>query len=37
MSPGERAEARIAELGITSPQELDIELIAMDEIGRAHV
>lgn len=30
MSPGERAEARIAELGITSPQELDIELIAMD-------
>jgi hypothetical protein len=30
MRPGERAEARIAELGVTSPAELDVELIAAD-------
>lgn len=30
MTPGERAEARIAGLGITDPRDLDVELIAMD-------
>ena len=30
MTPGQRAEARIAELGITEPRDLDVDLIAMD-------
>lgn len=30
MTPGQRAEARIAELGITEPSDLDVDLIAMD-------
>ncbi|MBI3430657.1 MAG: ImmA/IrrE family metallo-endopeptidase [Hydrogenophilales bacterium] len=30
MTPGQRAEARIAELGITDPRDLDVALIAMD-------
>lgn len=30
MTPGQRAEARIAELGITDPRDLEVELIAMD-------
>jgi Zn-dependent peptidase ImmA (M78 family) len=30
MTPGQRAEARIAELGITEPLDLDVDLIAMD-------
>lgn len=30
MTPGQRAEARIAELGITNPRDLDVDLIAMD-------
>lgn len=30
MTPGERAEARIAELGITDPKDLDVEAIAAD-------
>jgi hypothetical protein len=30
LTPGERAEARIAELGITSTSELDVEVIAYD-------
>lgn len=30
MTPGERAEARIAELGITSASDLDVEVIAYD-------
>lgn len=30
MTPGQRAEARVAELGISDPQDLDIEAIAFD-------
>jgi hypothetical protein len=30
MSPGQRAEARIAELGIRDPKDLDVEAIALD-------
>lgn len=30
MTPGQRAEARIAGLGITEPRDLDVDLIAMD-------
>jgi len=30
MSPGERAEARIAELGITDPRDIDVDAIAYD-------
>lgn len=30
MTPGQRAEARIASLGITDPRDLDVDLIAMD-------
>lgn len=30
MTPGQRAEARVAQLGITDPLDLDIEAIAMD-------
>jgi len=30
MTPGQRAEARIAELGISDPQDLDIEAISFD-------
>lgn len=30
MTPGEKAEARIAELGITDPKDLDVEAIAAD-------
>lgn len=30
MTPGQRAEARIAELGIRDPQDLDVEAIAFD-------
>ena len=30
MTPGEKAEARIAELGITDPNDLDVEAIAAD-------
>lgn len=30
MTPGQRAEARIAGLGITEPSDLDVDLIAMD-------
>lgn len=30
MTPGQRAEARVEELGIRSPQELDVEAIAYD-------
>lgn len=30
MSPGKRAEERIKELGLSNPEDLDVELIAMD-------
>ena len=30
MTPGQRAEARIAELGIADPRDIDIEAIAFD-------
>ena len=30
MSPGQLAEARIAELGITDPSDIDVEAIAFD-------
>ena len=30
MTPGERAEARIAELGISDPRDIDVDAIAYD-------
>ena len=30
MTPGERAEARIADLGVSDPRDLDVEAISLD-------